>query len=166
MILSDNDIRARVLAGELPIAPFRENNLQPASLDVCLSNNYLVYKRYDPQSHFISALSPHQAQTLYIEPGDFVLAATEEYVEIPLDLVARLEGKSTWARRGLLVHATAGFIDPGFRGFITLEMTSFMPIALEAGKPIGQLSFHKLASPSTGYKGKYQDAPPGPTPAR
>lgn len=159
MILSDHDIRKAIFDGKIEVAPFDESLLQPASLDVRLD---CKFARICPD---VSG-DYEVEKAVWLEPGQFLLGATFEYISLPNDIVARLEGKSTLGRQGLIVHATAGYIDPGFRGFITLELSTYSPIHLRVFEPVAQLSFHRLSSPSSGYKGKYQDAPAGPTRAR
>lgn len=159
MILSDYDIRDAIFDGKIVVAPFDEENLQPASLDLTL----------DPRLAGVHPATYNVGISdggFLLEPGQFFLGATFEYLELPNDIVARLEGKSTLGRQGLIVHSTAGYVDPGFRGHITLELSTFAPITLTEGQPIAQLSFHRLSSPSSGYRGKYQDAPAGPTRAK
>lgn len=155
MILSDRDIRARMNAPRrhgphphgLVIVPAPEDRqIQPASVDVRLSGAF-ANASWLPDS----APQPKPRDTLVLRPGDFILAGTVEYVEIPSDLVAQVEGRSTYARKGIIVHATAGYIDPGFRGFITLEIANISGSIRELpiGARIAQLIFHQLSSRAT-----------------
>lgn len=165
MILSDTQIRNRCIKGL--IDPYRSENVQPASIDVTLGTRFRVFDASeivaidlsDPVdiTRMIECSEP--ASSMIIHPGEFVLGHTEEKVKMPHDLVARIEGKSSLGRLGLIVHATAGFIDPGFEGRITLEMTNLLrvPIILRPGKLIGQLSFHLMSQPAAKpYAGRYQ----------
>jgi dCTP deaminase len=151
------------------IDPFREENVQPASIDLLMSTEFRVFKNDntpyidlgDP-STFAEITEPVHVPAergFTLHSGEFVLAATDEVVRIPDGLVARIEGKSSLGRLGLVVHATAGYIDPGFVGKITLEMANFLriPIILRPGKPMCQLSFHQLSEqPDNTYHGRYQ----------
>lgn len=152
-ILSDVDIEAALRADEpLCISHFNPDQIQPASYDVTLS---------------VAGLTSE-----WLRPGEFMLASTNEVFVIPSWLAARVEGKSSWGRRGLLVHATAGFIDPGFRGDITLELANIgrEPLRLVPGMAISQVSFHELSTParrpygSPGLGSHYQGQR-GPTPS-
>lgn len=170
MILSDRDIRAAMqrLENPLIIDPgFDPGRLQPASLELTLDGtNYspLLGELYGP--HPVGDVG-------ILDPGSFVLGCTAETVHIPTDLVAQVNGKSSWARKGLIVHTTAGFIDPGFKGQITLEMVNLgpCPIKIPIGAPICQLVFFQMTSPAERPYGhpqlgsKYQGQQ-GPTPSR
>lgn len=137
MILPDHAIIAEVDNGRLVIDPWDPALVQPASVDVLLGDT------------FIDQDIPGTGKfPLLLYPGRFILASTVEYFEIPDDLVGRLEGKSSLGRLGLSIHATAGFVDPGFRGQLTLELSnvSSRPIQLTAGMKIAQMSFHRLES--------------------
>ena len=135
MMLSDVDIEESILSGRLVIDPYDPTALQPASLDMRLGEGF-------------SVPGTGSEGRLWLPTGRLVLGHTLEYVKIPDDLAARVEGKSTWGRRGLQVHLTAGFIDPGFQGQITLELlnVSGHTLFLKPGSPIAQLSFHRLTS--------------------
>lgn len=160
MMLSDRDIEYAIESGELVIDPYNPSLLQPASLDVRLGNRF--------RRLTLEELGPG---TGYLHPNTLILGHTLETIKVPNDLTVRVEGKSTWGRRGLLVHLTAGFVDPGFHGQITLELlnVSVLPIELVPGTPIAQLSFHRLSSParrpygSEGLGSHYQGQM-GPTP--
>lgn len=162
-----NDARLNIIGPDL-MQPFRKHNVQPASIDVTLGNMFRVFER--DSTPFIDLDSPVDITKevvivpggyFLLHPGEFVLGVTEERVCMPDDLVARIEGKSSVGRLGLMVHVTAGYIDPGFRGPITLEMTCLhpLPIKLRPGKLIAQLSFHEMCMPARKpYAGRYQDA--------
>lgn len=139
MMLSDSDIAASIATGHLLISPYDPQRLQPASLDVCLGSNFVSQGN-----------SATLFDTFRLPPHTLILGHTMEYVRLPADLAARVEGKSTWGRRGLQVHLTAGFIDPGFYGQVTLELMNLSaePLWLPIGTPIAQLSFHRLSSPA------------------
>jgi len=153
-VLSDGTIRELIELGRITIEPFDPAMIQPASVDVRLGGSFRVFHNHRIQS--IDLADPPRDLTEHVEvpdtgefvihPGEFVLGRTVELVEIPDDIVCRIEGKSSIGRMGLVVHATAGFVDPGFRGTLTLEITNFnsVPIVLRPGLPIAQLSFMTL----------------------
>ena len=175
MILSDTDIRSLITSGDIGItAPDTayKKNIGPASLDLRLGRQVKIYRH----SHF-GMLDPANPATfkgcttlqeikgkqpLIVQPHEFVLGVTLESVRLPSHLVARVEGRSSLGRLGIVVHSTAGFIDPGFAGTITLEITNInrMPVALYAGMRICQLAFHTMTSPAekdySAKKNKYQ----------
>lgn len=181
MLLSDADIKTELDTGRLTIVPHELGMIQPASIDVRLGRLFRVFEthRYpvvDPaadQSGTAQLVRVGDDERFVLHPGEFALAATLEEVELPDNLAARLEGKSSLGRLGLLTHATAGFIDPGFHGRITLELSNVarLPILLHPGMKIGQLCFLRLTSParrpygSPGLGSKYQGQR-GPTPSR
>jgi len=137
-VLCDSDIEQEIRLGNLQISPYDSSLLQPASIDIRLGETFLIDGKLSVTgSRFISV-------------NMFMLGHSLETVRIPPDLTARVEGKSTWGRKGLLVHLTAGFIDPGFEGQITLELKNLSnkPIRLEVGTPIAQLSFSRLSKPA------------------
>jgi dCTP deaminase len=150
------------------IVPFTDSQVEPASYDVCLGNDFLVFERDD--TPFIDMRNPKDITKnvtvldnnhFTMHPGEFALARTAETVNIPIDLVARIEGKSSVGRLGMMIHITAGYIDPGFRGPITLELYCVhpLPVLIYPGDRIAQLSFHEMSStPSRAYAGRYQDA--------
>ncbi|MDX6664784.1 MAG: dCTP deaminase [Solirubrobacteraceae bacterium] len=156
--LSDGTIRKLIADGRVKIDPFDDSMVQPASVDLKLGPSFRVFHNFRVES--IDIGEPPQGLTELVEiaddepfvvhPGEFVLGRTEEFVELPDDVVARVEGKSSLGRLGLIVHATAGFVDPGFRGTLTLEITNLtrVPIKLWSGKPIAQLSFMALDRPA------------------
>ena len=157
-VLSDGTIRRLVDEGRITITPWDPAMVQPASVDLRLGNSFLVFHNFrvpaidlaDPPSNLTEQVVLDDGDSFVIHPGEFVLGRTEEYVELPDDVVARIEGKSSLGRLGLIVHATAGFVDPGFRGTLTLEITNLtrVPIILWPGKPIAQLSFMTLDAPA------------------
>ncbi|MCH9668937.1 MAG: dCTP deaminase [Actinomycetia bacterium] len=181
MLLSDRDIRAEIQAGRLGVDPFEDTLIQPSSVDVRLDNLFRVfnntrYTHIDPaqrQDDLTTLVEPKVDEPFVLHPGEFVLGATLERCTLPDDLAGRLEGKSSLGRLGLLTHSTAGFIDPGFCGHITLELSNVanLPITLWPGMKIGQLCLLRLTSPavhpygSTEAGSKYQGQR-GPTPSR
>ncbi|GHF12922.1 dCTP deaminase [Amycolatopsis deserti] len=181
MLLSDRDLRKELEAGRLGIDPFDPAMLQPSSIDVRLDRFFRVfnnsqYTHIDPklqQDELTSLVEKDGDDAFVLHPGEFVLASTFELVTLPDDLAGRLEGKSSLGRLGLLTHSTAGFIDPGFTGHITLELSNVanLPITLWPGMKIGQLCLFRLTSPAENPYGsaavgsRYQGQR-GPTPSR
>lgn len=181
VLLSDRDIRAEIADGRLGIDPFDDTLVQPSSVDVRLDNLFRVfnntrYTHIDPakqQDELTSLVQPVDGEPFVLHPGEFVLGSTLECCTLPDDLAGRLEGKSSLGRLGLLTHSTAGFIDPGFSGHITLELSNVanLPITLWPGMKIGQLCLLRLTSPaehpygSASAGSKYQGQR-GPTPSR
>jgi dCTP deaminase len=157
-VLSDGTIRRLVEAGRIKIDPWDPGMVQPASVDLNLGPSFRVFHNFrvpaidlaDPPTNLTEHVELADGESFVIHPGEFVLGRTEEFVEIPDDIVARIEGKSSLGRLGLIVHATAGFVDPGFKGTLTLEITNLtrVPIILWPGKPIAQLSFMTLDAPA------------------
>jgi dCTP deaminase len=155
-VLSDRDIRAAIEAGEVGIRPYDAKDLQPSSVDLHLDRSFRVFRnnRYPyidvraPQPDLTELLKVDDDEPFILHPGEFVLGQTLEWVELPDDLVARLEGKSSLGRLGLLIHSTAGYVDPGWKGNLTLELSNVanLPIALYYGMKIGQISFFKMSS--------------------
>jgi dCTP deaminase len=155
-VLSDRDIRAALDAGTVSIRPYDPQDLQPSSVDLHLDHSFRVFRnnRYAfidvraPQPDLTELLTVAEDEAFILHPGEFVLGQTHEWVELPDDLVARLEGKSSLGRLGLLIHSTAGYVDPGWKGNLTLELSNVanLPIALYAGMRIGQISFFKMSS--------------------
>jgi dCTP deaminase len=156
MLLSDRDIRADVEAGRLSVDPWDPDLVQPSSVDVRLDRFFRVfnnsrYTHIDPslqQDDLTTLVEPEGDEPFVLHPGEFVLGSTLEVVTLPDDLAGRLEGKSSLGRLGLLTHSTAGFIDPGFTGHITLELSNVanLPIMLYPGMKIGQLCLFRLTS--------------------
>ena len=181
MLLSDRDIRSEIASGRLGVAPWDPELVQPSSVDVRLDRFFRVfnnsqYTHIDPsqqQDDLTTLVEPKGDEPFVLHPGEFVLGSTLEVVTLPDDLAGRLEGKSSLGRLGLLTHSTAGFIDPGFSGHITLELSNVanLPITLWPGMKIGQLCLFKLTSPSEHpygsavYGSRYQGQR-GPTPSR
>ena len=176
MILSDTDLLGRLRDGDLVVEPLDDVDLQvqPASIDVRLGREFLEFQRANipcihPNSEqevekYVSETVVDEGEEFVLHPGDFVLGTTKERVEVPPDLVAQVEGRSSLGRLAVVVHATAGFIDPGYRGQITLELSNLgtAPVALTPGMRISQLVFTELKSRATRPYGsergsKYQD---------
>ena len=162
MVLSDRDIRAEITAGRIVIDPFIPEAVQPSSVDLHLDRRFRVFR--NSRYPFIDVRADQPELTELVEiggddpfilhPGEFVLGSTFERVALPNDLVARLEGKSSLGRLGLLIHSTAGYVDPGWEGNLTLELSNVanLPITLYDGMKIGQISFQRLSSPAeVGY---------------
>ncbi len=181
MLLSDRDIRAAVSAGRLAVEPWDDALVQPSSVDVRLDRFFRVFNNFqythiDPavqQDELTTLVQPEGDAPFVLHPGEFVLGSTLEVVTLPDDLAGRLEGKSSLGRLGLLTHSTAGFIDPGFTGHITLELSNVanLPITLWPGMKIGQLCLFRLSTAaehpygSAVYGSRYQGQR-GPTPSR
>jgi len=155
-VLSDRDIRAAIEAGQVVIRPYDPKDLQPSSVDLHLDRRFRVFRnnRYpyidvrSPQPDLTEMLTVEDDEPFILHPGEFVLGQTLEWTELPNDLVARLEGKSSLGRLGLLIHSTAGYVDPGWKGNLTLELSNVanLPIALYYGMKIGQISFFRMSS--------------------
>ena len=156
-VLSDRDIRAELDAGRVVIRPYDAADLQPSSVDLHLDRSFRVFRnnRYPyidvraPQPDLTELVAVEDDAPFILHPGEFVLGQTLEWVELPDDLVSRLEGKSSLGRLGLLIHSTAGYVDPGWKGNLTLELSNVanLPIALYYGMRIGQISFFRMSSP-------------------
>jgi dCTP deaminase len=162
MVLSDRDIRAEIAAGRIVIDPYVPEAVQPSSVDLHLDRRFRVFRnsRYPyidvrtDQPELTELVEISGDDPFILHPGEFVLGSTLERVELPNDLVARLEGKSSLGRLGLLIHSTAGYVDPGWEGNLTLELSNVanLPITLYDGMKIGQISFQRLSSPvEVGY---------------
>ena len=181
MLLSDRDIRAELAVGRVVLEPFDEAMVQPSSVDVRLDTFFRVFENHryphiDPaeeQPELTREVQPQHGEPFILHPGEFVLASTYEVITLPDDVAGRLEGKSSLGRLGLLTHSTAGFIDPGFSGHVTLELSNVatLPIKLWPGMKIGQLCLFRLSSPaehpygSAQYGSRYQGQR-GPTPSK
>ncbi len=181
MLLSDRDIRAEIDAGRVTLDPWDPAMIQPSSVDVRLDKFFRLFDNHkyqviDPaqdQADLTRLVEVDPQEGFVLHPGEFVLGSTLETVSLPDDLAARVEGKSSLGRLGLLTHATAGFVDPGFTGHVTLELSNVatLPIMLWPGMKIGQLAFFRLSSPaespygSRGYGSHYQGQR-GPTASR
>lgn len=173
MVLSDRTIKEELAAGRIKIDPLNIKNIQPASVDVTLGDKLLVFRTWHYPFYIDikknmegmnEMVKIENDSPFFLQPGEFVLATTIESITLPNDLVARLEGKSSLGRIGLLIHSTAGYVDPGWSGNLTLELSnvSKLAITLYSGMKIGQISFIRLTSPaerpygSPGLKSKYQ----------
>jgi dCTP deaminase len=179
--MSDRDIRAEIELGRIGLEPLEMDLLQPSSFDVRLDRFFRLFDNHkyayiDPaedQSDLTQLIEVPADEPFILHPGEFVLGSTFEFVTLPNDIAARLEGKSSLGRLGLLTHSTAGFVDPGFKGHVTLELAnvSNLPIKLWPGMKVGQLCFFKLTSPSENpygsakYGSRYQGQR-GPTASR
>ena len=171
-VLSDRDIAAALSSGRVRVDPYDPADLQPSSIDLHLDRSFRVFRnnRYpyidvrSPQPDLTELLSVADEEPFVLHPGEFVLGQTLEWVELPDDLVARLEGKSSLGRLGLLIHSTAGYVDPGWDGRLTLELSNVanLPIVLTPGMKIGQISFAQMTTPvdrpygSSSLGSKYQ----------
>jgi dCTP deaminase len=180
VVLSDRTIRRLLDEGRIEIEPYDESLLQPSSVDVRVDRYFRVF--HNARYPFIDVREPQEDLTELVEvdsepfilhPGEFVLGSTLERIRLPDDLVARLEGKSSLGRLGLLIHSTAGFIDPGWDGHVTLELSNVanLPITIYPGMKIGQLSFVRLSEPAespygSGSLGSKYQGQKGPTPSR
>ncbi|MCS0500021.1 dCTP deaminase [Protaetiibacter mangrovi] len=181
MLLSDRDIAAELDAGRIGLSPLDREMIQPSSIDVRLDRYFRLFDNHkypfiDPaeeQPELTRLIETKQGEPFILHPGEFVLGSTYELVTLPDDVAARLEGKSSLGRLGLLTHSTAGFVDPGFSGHVTLELSNVatLPIKLWPGMKIGQLCFFRTSSPvlnaygSGAYANRYQGQR-GPTASR
>ena len=181
MVLSDRTIRRLLGEGRIAIDPYDEGLIQPSSVDVRVDRLFRVFRnsRYpfidvkEPMEDLTELVEMEDSEPFILHPGEFVLGSTLERIALPDDLVARLEGKSSLGRLGLLIHSTAGFIDPGWDGHVTLELSNVanLPITIYYGMKIGQLSFVQLTEPAerpygTGVLGSKYQGQRGPTPSR
>jgi len=181
VLLSDLDIKSEIEKGRVKVEPFEQAMIQPSSVDVRLDRFFRVFENHkysviDPsieQPDLTREVAVGPDEDFILHPGEFVLASTYEIITLPDDIAGRLEGKSSLGRLGLLTHSTAGFIDPGFSGHITLELSNVanLPVRLHPGMKIGQLCLIKLSSPaehpygSALYGSRYQGQR-GPTPSK
>lgn len=181
VLLSDRDIRAELSSGRIGLDPLELSMVQPASVDVRLDRFFRLFDNHryahidpaQPQEELTRLVEVEPDQPFVLHPGEFVLGATYEQITLPDDVAARLEGKSSLGRLGLLTHSTAGFVDPGFTGHVTLELSNVatLPITLWPGMKIGQLCFFRMSSPaespygSGGNLNRYQGQR-GPTASR
>jgi len=181
VILSDRSIREALAAGRIVIDPLDESMIQPSSIDVRVSNLFRVFRNHSAgvidvkqdMTSLTELIEIPQDGVFMLHPGEFVLGSTLERVAVPDDLVARIEGKSSLGRLGLLIHSTAGFIDAGFDGHVTLELANVasLPITLYPGMKIGQVSFMQMTTPADqpygkGARGSKYLGQRGPTPSR
>ncbi|MDQ4064610.1 MAG: dCTP deaminase [Actinomycetota bacterium] len=181
MILSDRDIRAAIEAGQIGIEPFDPEDIQPSSVDLHVDRFFRTFSNSRhpyidvkiAMDDLTEVVEVKEEEAFILHPGEFVLGSTAEYIRLPADLVARLEGKSSLGRLGLLIHSTAGVVDSGFEGHLTLELSNVanLPITIYPNMKIGQLTFFRMTSPSEVPYGarkigsKYQGQR-GPTPSR
>jgi dCTP deaminase len=178
VILSDRDIRKQIESGRLLIEPFDPDMVQPSSVDLRVDKTFRVFAntRYpyidvmNPMDDLTEPVEVKEGEAFILHPGEFVLGSTLESVTLPDDLVARIEGKSSLGRLGLLIHSTAGFVDAGWSGHLTLELSNVanLPITIYPGMRIGQLCLFEMTSPAErpyGERGKYQGQR-GPTPSK
>jgi dCTP deaminase len=181
VLLSDRDILAELDQQRIKVEPYDEAMIQPSSIDIRLDRFFRVFENHryphiDPaadQSDLTRMVETEGDEAFILHPGEFVLGSTYEVITLPDDLAARVEGKSSLGRLGLLTHATAGFVDPGFSGHVTLELANVatLPIKLYPGMKIGQLCFFRLSTPSlhpygsAKYGSRYQGQR-GPTPSK
>lgn len=180
-VLSDRSIKEEIAAGRLCIDPLDEDAIQPASVDLRLDRVFRIFRVTsrpfvdvrDPVDDLTEVVTVNDHEPFVIQPGSFCLGSTVETISLPHDIVARVDGKSSLGRLGLLVHATAGYVDPGWQGRLTLELSnqSQMPIALYYGMRIAQISFLRMSTAvdrpygSPGLGSKYQGQT-GPTPSK
>ena len=173
MMLSDRSLREALDAGRIEIDPLGDNAIQPSSIDLRLAAQFRIFRNHtmghidvkQDLSDLTEMLTMPDDEPFILHPGEFVLGSTLERVKVPVDLVARIEGKSSLGRLGLLIHSTAGFVDAGWNGQLTLELSNVasLPITLYPGLKIGQISFMQMTTPAdqpygSGEVGsKYQD---------
>ncbi|KUG58431.1 deoxycytidine triphosphate deaminase [Serinicoccus chungangensis] len=181
MLLSDRDILASIDSGRVRLDPWDPTMVQPSSVDIRLDRYFRLFDNHkypviDPaqeQPDLTRLVEVEPEESFVLHPGEFVLGSTYEQVSLPDDIAARVEGKSSLGRLGLLTHATAGFVDPGFTGHVTLELSNVatLPIVLHPGMKIGQLCFFRLSSASqhpygSSEKGSHYQGQRGPTASR
>ncbi|MCU1367882.1 MAG: deoxycytidine triphosphate deaminase [Ilumatobacteraceae bacterium] len=181
MILSDRTLRDEIAAGRIIIEPLDDNCIQPSSIDVKVGNLFRVFRNHTTGiidvkmdlEDLTELVTIAEDGVFMLHPGEFVLGSTLERIGVPNNLVARIEGKSSLGRLGLLIHSTAGFIDAGFDGHITLELSNVasLPITIYPGMKIGQVSFVQMTTPAdnpygSGARGSKYQGQRGPTPSR
>jgi dCTP deaminase len=177
LIFSDRSIKDALASGSIVIDPYEPSYVQPSSVELRVANGFRVFVNHKyseidpraPQQDLTQLVEVGEDEPFMLHPGEFVLGSTLERVRLGNDVVARLEGKSSLGRLGLLIHSTAGFIDPGFEGHITLELSNVatLPIAIYPGMKIGQISFYQMTtaaeypygSPELGSKNQGQSGP-------
>lgn len=173
MVLSDRDIQKYITAGKIKIDPLEPNNIRPAAIDLTLHENFRIFRNnshthIDVKEKFdvTELVRANKDGSIVIHPREFILGSTKENITVPSDLIGLLEGRSSLGRIGIIVHATASFVQPGFSGYLTFEMSNIsnMPIKLYAGMRVAQLAFLKMSSPVkqdySRLKNKYQDQEP------
>jgi dCTP deaminase len=181
MIFSDRTIKEAIASNRITIDPYDESMVQPSSVDIRCDPNFRVFENHKyalidpkaPQGDLTVGVTASEDDPFILHPGEFVLGSTLEVIGLAADIVARLEGKSSLGRLGLLIHSTAGFIDPGFTGQVTLELSNVanLPIAIYPNMKIGQISFYQMTTPAEFPYGspelgsKYQGQS-GPTPSQ
>jgi dCTP deaminase len=181
MVLSDRSIKEALAEGRLIIEPLGDDCVQPSSVDVHVDRHFRVFRNHsqrvidvrEAQEDLTELIDVGDETPMILHPGEFMLGSTTERVALPDDLVGRLDGKSSLGRLGLVIHSTAGFIDAGWDGHITLELSNVanLPITLYPGMKIGQISFFQMTTPadrpygSSGLGSKYRGQQ-GPTPSR
>ena len=163
MVLSDHTIKEEIAKGRIIVDPLGEGCIQPAIVDVHLDSQLLVFRNSrrafinvrEEQSDLTEMVEIEGDMPFMLHPGEFVLGSTLENIELPGDLVARLEGKSSLGRIGLLIHSTAGYVDPGWKGHLTLELSNVanLPVTLYYGMKIGQISYVRLTHPADNLYG-------------
>jgi len=181
VILSDKTLREELAAGRIVIDPLDESCIQPSSVDLHVDGLFRVFRNHttpfidprEPQEDLTELVEVGDGSAFVLHPGEFVLGSTLEEVGLPDDLVARLEGKSSLGRLGLMIHSTAGFVDCGFRGHLTLELSNVanLPIAIYPGMKIGQISFLRMTTAAdvpygSGATGSKYQGQRGPTASR
>ena len=181
MILSDRTIREEIAAGRIVIDPFDPADVQPSSVDLHVDAFFRVFRNdttpfidpKEPQEDLTEIVEVAEGNAFILHPGEFVLGQTLERISVGNELLGRLDGKSSLGRLGLLIHSTAGYVDPGWDGHLTLELSNVanLPITIYAGMKIGQLSFMELSEPAaspygTGTLGSKYQGQKGPTPSR
>jgi dCTP deaminase len=181
VILSDKTLREELAAGRIEIEPFSDDCVQPSSVDLHCDRLFRVFRNHttpfidpmQPQEDLTELVEVADGEAFVLHPGEFVLGSTLERVKLPGDLVARLEGKSSLGRLGLLIHSTAGFVDAGWNGYLTLELSNVanLPIAIYPGMKIGQISFIRMTTEAdkpygSGAPGSKYQGQRGPTPSR
>jgi dCTP deaminase len=181
LIFSDRSIKQAIAEGRVEIDPFDERYVQPSSVDLRVDSLFRVFEnhRYPhidprvPQEDLTKLVEVIDGEPFVLHPGEFVLGSTLERVRLGTDVVARLEGKSSLGRLGLLIHSTAGFVDPGFDGYLTLELSNVanLPISIYPGMKIGQISFYQMTTDAdhpygSGEAGSKYQGQRGPTPSR
>jgi dCTP deaminase len=181
VIFSDHTIKEALADGRILIDPLDESFIQPSSVDLRVDGSFRVFENHryphidprQPQEDLTSVVEVPDGEPFILHPGEFVLGATLERVRLGVDVVARLEGKSSLGRLGLLIHSTAGFVDPGFEGYLTLELSNVanLPIAIYPGMKIGQISFYQMTTAAdhpygTDEAGSKYQGQRGPTPSR
>ena len=169
VVLSDKDIKEALRSGKIVIDGLKEEQIGPSSVDLRLGNEFRVFKHsevthIDPKEgkfdHLMDLVKKRDDEAFIIHPGEFILSTTKEYIKIPDDMIARLDGRSSWGRLGIVIHSTAGSVHPGFEGKLTLEIANIskVPVKLWPGSRICQLTFEKLSSKAENPYNKRKDS--------